>query len=339
MLTNTFSRPGLLAATLLAETLLVFGAMAATAGSVYAQAPAAYPTKTITLIVPTAAGGTTDIAARMLAAPLSAALGQAIVVDNRGGANGVIAAVAVKRADPDGHTLMMQYSGYHVISPNVSKQPPQWEAKDLQAVANVLSAPQVVVVRAGLPVKNMTELVAYAKANPGKLNYASSGNGSLQHVTGAMLEQQAGIQMTHIPYKGTGPTIQDMLGNQVDLTFGTPPPFIPHIQSGKMRALAVTGKTRLSSLPDVPTTAEAGLPKLDAASWFAVFAPAKTPRAVVDKLAEEIAKVMATPAFKQRATDLGASADYMNPQQLGDFSAAELARWAVVVKTSKIEAD
>ena len=339
MLTNTFSRPGLLAATLLAETLLVFGAMASTAGSAYAQAPAAYPTKTITLIVPTAAGGTTDIAARMLAAPLSAALGQAIVVDNRGGANGVIAAVAVKRADPDGHTLMMQYSGYHVISPNVSKQPPQWEAKDLQAVANVLSAPQVVVVRAGLPVKNMTELVAYAKANPGKLNYASSGNGSLQHVTGAMLEQQAGIQMTHIPYKGTGPTIQDMLGNQVDLTFGTPPPFIPHIQSGKMRALAVTGKTRLSSLPDVPTTAEAGLPKLDAASWFAVFAPAKTPRAVVDKLAEEIAKVMATPAFKQRATDLGASADYMNPQQLGDFSAAELARWAVVVKTSKIEAD
>ncbi len=339
MLPNTFSRPGLLAATLLAETLLVFGAMASTAGSVYAQAPAAYPTKTITLIVPTAAGGTTDIAARMLAAPLSAALGQAIVVDNRGGANGVIAAVAVKRADPDGHTLMMQYSGYHVISPNVSKQPPQWEAKDLQAVANVLSAPQVVVVRAGLPVKSMAELVAYAKANPGKLNYASSGNGSLQHVTGAMLEQQAGIQMTHIPYKGTGPTIQDMLGNQVDLTFGTPPPFIPHIQSGKMRALAVTGKTRLSSLPDVPTTAEAGLPKLDAASWFAVFAPAKTPRAVVDKLAEEIAKVMATPAFKQRATDLGASADYMNPQQLGDFSAAELARWAVVVKTSKIEAD
>ena len=331
MLTITFARRCALAVT--------FAAFTAAAGiNAHAQGTG-YPSKAIALIVPTAAGGTTDIAARMLAAPLSAALGQAIVVDNRGGANGVIAAVAVKRADPDGHTLMMQYSGYHVISPNVSKQPPQWEAKDLQAVANVLSAPQVVVVRAGLPVKNMTELVAYAKANPGKLNYASSGNGSLQHVTGAMLEQQAGIQMTHIPYKGTGPTIQDMLGNQVDLTFGTPPPFIPHIQSGKMRALAVTGKTRLSSLPDVPTTAEAGLPKLDAASWFAVFAPAKTPRAVVDKLAEEIAKVMATPAFKQRATDLGASADYMNPQQLGDFSAAELARWAVVVKTSKIEAD
>jgi len=334
MLAMTFGRRSLLAATFTALTIV-----AGTSAHAQATGTGAYPTKPITLIVSSAAGGTTDISARMLAAPLGASLGQSIVVDNRAGANGVIAAVAVKRAEPDGYTLLMQYSGYHVISPSVSKQPPQWEAKDLQPVANVLSAPQVVVVRAGLPVKNMAELVAYAKANPGKLNYGSSGNGSLQHVTGAMLEQQAGIQMTHIPYKGTGPTIQDMLGNQVDLTFGTPPPFIPHIQSGKMRALAVTGKTRLASLPDVPTTAEAGLPKLDATSWFAVFAPAKTSKAIIDRLSGEIAKVMATPAFKQKATDLGAAADYMNPQQLGDFSTAELARWAVVVKSSKIEAD
>ena len=334
MLPNAFARRSLLAA-----TIAVFTAAAAISDHALAQGTPAYPAKPITLIVSSAAGGTTDISARLLAQPLGVALGQSIVVDNRAGANGVIAAVAVKRADPDGYTLLMQYSGYHVISPSVSKSSPQWEAKDLLPVANVLSAPQVVVVRAGLPVKNMAELVAYAKANPGKLNYGSSGNGSLQHVTGAMLEQQAGIQMTHIPYKGTGPTIQDMLGNQVDLTFGTPPPFIPHIQSGKMRALAVTGKARLASLPDVPTTAEAGLPKLDATSWFAVFAPAKTPKAVVDKLSGEIAKIMATPAFKQKATELGATADYMNPQQLGDFSAAELARWAVVVKASKIEAD
>ena len=319
-------------------TLAACGYLAA-AGTAAAQGSPAYPTKLITLIVPTAPGGTTDIAARMLAEPLGKALGQTVVVDNRGGASGGIAAVAVKRAEPDGHTLLMQYSGYHVITPHVSKQAPQWEAKDLQAVANVLSAPQVIVVREGLPVKSMAELVAYAKKNPGKLTYASSGNGSLQHVTGAMLEQQAGIEMTHVPYKGTGPALQDLLGAQVDLTFGTPPPYMQFIQSGKLRALAVTGKTRLASLPAVPTAAEAGLPKLDATSWFGVFAPAKTPQPVIDKLTSEIAKVMATPAFKQKAAEQGALADYMSPQQLSDYSKAELARWSEVVKASKIEAD
>jgi tripartite-type tricarboxylate transporter receptor subunit TctC len=304
-----------------------------------AAAQATYPSKPVTLIVPTSPGGTTDIAARMLAEPLGKALGQTVIVDNRGGASGGIAAVAVKRAEPDGYTLLMQYSGYHVITPNVVKQSAQWEAKDLQAVANVLSAPQVIVVREGLPVKTLAELLAYAKANPGKLSYASSGNGSLQHVTGAMIEQQAGITMTHVPYKGTGPALQDLLGGQVDLTFGTPPPYMPFIQSGKLRALAVTGKARVSSLPNVPTAAEAGLPKLDATSWFGVFAPAKTPKPIIDKLTTEIAKLMATPAFKQKATELGASADYLNPQQLTDYSTSELTRWAQVVKASKIEAD
>ena len=319
---------------------LAVAALAASAPFTGVQAqPGAWPVKPITLIVPAAPGGTTDIAARMLAEPLGKALGQTVIVDNRGGASGGIAAGAVKRADADGHTLLMQYSGYHVITPAVSKHPLGWDNKDFQPVANVLSAPQVVVARAGLPIKTLADLIAYAKANPGKLTYASSGNGSLQHVTGAMLEQQAGIQMTHIPYKGTGPALQDLLGGQVDVTFGTPPPFMQHILAGKLRALAVTGKTRLASLPDVPTAAQAGLPKLDATSWFAVFAPAATPKPVVDKLSAEIAKVIATPAFRQKAAEQGATADYMNPQQLGEFSKAELSRWALVVKASKIEGD
>jgi tripartite-type tricarboxylate transporter receptor subunit TctC len=308
-------------------------------GTVHAQAPAGYPARPVNLLVGAAAGGTTDLAARMLAVPLGASLGQTIVVENRSGASGAIAAVAAKRAEPDGYTLLMQYSGYHIITPLVTKQKQQWEAKDLTPVANVLSAPQIVVVRADLPMKTMADLVAYAKANPGKLNYASSGNGSLQHATGAMLEHQAGIKLTHVPYKGTAPALQDLLGGQVDLTFGTAPPFVPHIQGGKLRVLATTGKERLPSLPDVPTTAEAGLPDLNATSWFGVFAPAKTPKPLIDKLTAEIEKSVSTPAFKQKALEQGAVADYLDPQRMDAMVKEETARWAEVVKATNIEAD
>ena len=303
-----------------------------------ATAQSAYPSKTVTMVVPTAAGGTTDLSARMLAQALGPVLGQTVVVDNKGGGNGNIAASIVKRAEADGYTLLMQYSGYHVISPHITKQK-QWDQGDFQPVANIISAPQIIVVRADLPVKTLPELIAYAKANPGKLNYASSGNGSLQHVTGAMLEQQGAIKMVHVPYKGTGPALQDLLGGQVDLTFGTAPPFMPHIASGKLRVLAVTGKQRLPSLPDVPTTAEAGYPKVDATSWFAVFAPAGVPKAGGGKLTADIRTVVQSPTFQQKAQEQGATADYQTPAQLGDKVRADLANWATVVKTSKIEAE
>ena len=301
-------------------------------------AQGAYPTKPITLVVPTAAGGTTDLSARMLAQALTPVIGQSVVVDNKGGGNGNIAASIVKRAEADGYTLFLQYSGYHVISPHLTKVA-QWNQSDFQPVANVISAPQIIVVRDGLPVKTLPELIAYAKANPGKLNYASSGNGSLQHVTGAMLEQQGGVKMVHVPYKGTGPALQDLLGGQVDLTFGTAPPFMPHIQSGKLRVLAVTGKERLSSLSDVPTTAEAGYPGVNATSWFALFAPAATPKAVIDKLAADTRSVVQSAAFKQKAQEQGATADYLGPQQMADRVKTDLASWADVVKSSKIEAE
>ena len=303
-----------------------------------ATAQSAYPSKTVTMVVPTAAGGTTDLSARMLAQALGPVLGQTVVVDNKGGGNGNIAASIVKRAEADGYTLLMQYSGYHVISPHITKQK-QWDQGDFQPVANVISAPQIIVVRADLPVKTLPELIAYAKANPGKLNYASSGNGSLQHVTGAMLEQQGGIKMVHVPYKGTGPALQDLLGGQVDLTFGTAPPFMPHIASGKLRVLAVTGKQRLPSLSQVPTTAEAGYPKVNATSWYALFAPAATPKPVVDKLAADVRAVVQSAAFQQKAQEQGATAEYLSPQQLGEQVRADLGNWAQVVKASHIEAE
>jgi len=317
---------------------LVAALALASCAPVSAWAQAAYPAKPVTMVVPTAAGGTTDLSARMLAQALGPVLGQSVVVDNKGGGNGNIAAAIVKRAEPDGYTLLMQYSGYHVISPLLTKQK-QWEQGDFQPVANVISAPQIIVVRDGLPVKTLAELITYAKANPGKLNYASSGNGSLQHVTGAMLEQQGGVKMVHVPYKGTGPALQDLLGGQVDLTFGTAPPFMPHIQSGKLRVLAVTGKERLPSLPQVPTTAEAGYPKVDATSWFALFAPANTPKAVMDKLVADVRTVVLNPAFQQKAQEQGAAADYQGPQQLGERVKADLANWTQVVKASRIEAE
>ena len=303
-----------------------------------AWAQGAYPNKTVTFVVPAAAGGTTDISGRMAAQALAPVLGQAVVVDNKGGGNGAIAANIVKRAEADGYTLLMQYSGFHVISPHLAKAP-QWEQKDFQPIANIISAPQIIVVRESLPVKTLAELIAYAKANPGKLNYASSGNGSLQHVTGAMLDQQGGIKMVHVPYKGTGPALQDLLGGQVDLTFGTAPPFMPHIASGKLRVLAVTGKERLPSLPDAPTTAEAGYPGVNATSWFALFAPAAVPRPVIDRLAADLKKVVEDPAFRKKAEEQGAAADYLGPQQLSERARADFANWAGVIKSSKIEAE
>ena len=310
----------------------------ATAAMSGAWAQGAYPNKTVTFVVPAAAGGTTDISGRMAAQALAPVLGQAVVVDNKGGGNGAIAANIVKRAEADGYTLLMQYSGFHVISPHLAKAP-QWEQKDFQPIANIISAPQIIVVRESLPVKTLAELIAYAKANPGKLNYASSGNGSLQHVTGAMLEQQGGIKLVHVPYKGTGPALQDLLGGQVDLTFGTAPPFMPHIASGKLRVLAVTGKERLPSLPDAPTTAEAGYPGVNATSWFALFAPAAVPRPVIDRLAADLKKVVEDPAFRKKAQEQGAEAEYLAPQQLGERVKADYANWAGVIKSSKIEAE
>lgn len=315
------------------RTLAALGMAIAVSGA-YAQDP--YPAQSVTLIVASAAGGTTDMAARMISDPLSKALGKPVIVDNRPGASGVIAASAVKRAKPDGHTLLVQYSGYHVVTPHLIKAPFD-PIKDFAPVANILVAPQVIVVRPDLPIKSLPELVSYARANPGKLSYASSGNGSLQHVTGEQIRQMTRVDITHVPYKGTGPAITDLLGNNVDMTFTTAPPLISHIKSGKLRALAVTGNVALATFPEVPTTsAIKGYEKLDVSSWFAVYAPAGTPKAVIDRLTAEIGKITQTADFKSKAEAQGAYAVYMNPRQLADYTGKELQAWGKFVKEAKI---
>ncbi len=305
------------------------------AGTAYAQDATKYPERAITLIVSASPGGTTDLAARMIAEPLGKALGQTVVVENKPGAAGSIAAQQLIKSKADGYTLLLQYSGFQVITPSITKV--NWDpVKDFKPVANVLSAPQVLVVKKDLPVNSLQELITYAKERPGVLNYASSGNGSLQHVTTELLNQMAGIDTVHVPYSGTGPALTDLLGGSIDFTITTPPPLLPHIQAGSIKPMVNTSNAKLKSLPEVPTAAEAGLPDLLVSSWFAMYAPAGTPDDIVNKLSGEIEKIMATPEYQEKAENLGATAEYMNSEQLGKYTEQELARWKKVIESANI---
>ena len=270
-----------------------------------AQAQGKYPEKAITLVVPSAPGGSTDFVARLVSDQLTQALGQAVIVDNKAGAAGNIGNQAVARAKPDGHTLLVAYSGYQVGNPHLFKKAGWDPIKDFEPVAMMARAPQLVVVRPGLPFKTMQELVAYAKANPGKLNFASSGAGSIQHIAGEMLQQQTGTSLTHVPYKGAGPAVQDLLGGNVDIFITTPASVVAQVKADKLKALGVTGNARLASLPDVPTVAEAGFPQFKLDSWFALYAPAGTPADVVQTLNRAVGKILSSLKSRRRRLNPG----------------------------------
>ena len=297
-----------------------------------------WPSRPISAIVPAAPGGTTDLTARMLAEPLARVLGQSVVVDNRPGASGNIATAQVARARPDGYTLLVQYSGFQVGNPWLSKNTP-WKPEDFQAVSLAIRAPQVVIVPATLPVKTLQEFVDYLKAHPGEANYASSGVGSIQHIAGEMLNTAGGLKMAHVPYKGSGQVYADLIAGQVQTHITSVPSAMPHIQSGKLRALAVTGDQRLPSLPDVPTTAEAGYPGLKLDSWFGVYLPAGTPAPIVGKLAAALKQVVESADFRQKAEEQGGTAVYMDPKTFTAFTADELARWGKIIRDANISTD
>lgn len=304
-----------------------------------ALAQAKFPSRPITLVVPTAPGGSTDFTARLIAEPLSRALGQPVVVDNRAGASGNIGNALVARAKPDGYTLLVSYSGYQVGNPHLFKKSGWDPIKDFAPVAMLTRAPQVVAASMNVPANTLGELIAYAKANPGKVNYASSGNGSIQHIAGELFKQLSGTFITHIPYRGSGPAVTDLLGGQVELHITTPASVVSHIKAGKLKALAVTSAERLPALPQVPTATEAGLKGFNLDSWFALYAPAGTPPEIVQQLNTEIGKILANPDVKKKAEDAGTSVETMTPAQLGEYTKKELEAWGKVIKNAHITAD
>ena len=303
------------------------------------RAQGAYPQRPITLVVPSAPGGTTDFTARLIADGLSRALGQPVIVDNKAGGAGNIGNQFVAKAKPDGHTLLVAYSGYQVGNPHLFPNAGWDPIKDFTPVAMLTRAPQLIVTKANLQVNSLAELVSFAKTNPGKLNYASSGNGSIQHIAGELFKQLTGTFITHIPYRGAGPAVQDLIGGQVDLFITTPASVVQHVKGGKLKAMAVTSATRLAALPQVPTAVEAGLKGFTLDSWFALYGPAGLPAEVVQTLNAEIGKILTMPETKRKSEDAGTMVEQMSPAQLAEYTRKELDYWGKVIKGSKITAE
>jgi tripartite-type tricarboxylate transporter receptor subunit TctC len=304
--------------------------------SVQAQS---YPSKPIRIIVPFPPGGATDILARAVGQDLTRQWGQSVVIDNRGGAGGNLGTEAVAKSAPDGYTLVMGTVGTHAINMSLYSKMPYDTVNDFAPVSLVASVPNVLVVHPSLPVKSVKDLIDLARSKPNGVNFASSGNGTSIHLSGELFKTLAGVQMVHIPYKGSGPAMADLLGGQVPLMFDNLPSAIQHIRAGKLRAIAVTSAVRSPALPDLPTIAEAGLPGYEASSWFGILAPAATPKDIVAKLSSAIQSGLQTPEMRERFSSQGAEPIGGTPEQFAAHIKAEIAKWAKVVKAAGAKLD
>ena len=307
-------------------------ALAMTGGSAMAQA---WPSKPINLIVPFPAGGTTDVLARALAEKLTQSLGQTVIVESKPGAGATLGADYVAKAKPDGYTLLVG-AVHHTIASSVYKKLPYDFQTDLAPITTIAMVPNVLIVNASTPAKNVTELVALLKAKPGTYNYGSNGNGTAQHLIGTQFQNMTGTEITHIPYKGSGPLVTDLIGDQVTMSFDTVTPVLQHINAGKLRPLAVTTGKRSSALPDVPTLDEAGLKGFNIGTWFGVLAPAATPRDILVRLNTEMVKVIQSPEFRKRMDEIGAEPIGNSADQMAQQIKGETEKFAKLVKEAKV---
>ncbi len=321
-------------AKLLVGVALSVGLCLGNASLVHAQD---YPSKPVRFVVPFAPGGTTDVLARLVGEKLSASLGQQFVVDNKPGAGGNVGTAQVAKAEPDGYTLLMGTVGTHAINASIYPSLPYDPVQDFAPVTLVATVPNVLVVNPEVPANSVAELIALAKEKPGELNFASSGNGSSIHLSGELFKAMTGVDIVHVPYKGSGPAVVDLLGGQVQMMFDNLPSSAPQIKAGKLRPLGVTSKERSPTLPDVPTIAEAGVPGYEALSWFGVLVPAGTRDAIVAKLQNEIAKALADPTMRERFAELGAVPVGGTSAEFADLITAETAKWAKVVQDAGIK--
>jgi tripartite-type tricarboxylate transporter receptor subunit TctC len=296
-----------------------------------------FPDRSITMIVPFAAGGSTDVVARIVAQKMSEDLGQQVIVQNVAGAGGNLGAGNVARAAPDGYTILMGTVATHALNPLILKSTPYDAEKDFSPISLLVVVPNVLVVNPELPAKNVEELVALLKADPDKYSYASSGNGTPLHLSGELFKSMAGVDMQHIPYKGAGPALNDVIGNQVPIMFDNLPSSSSHIKAGTLRALAVTTAKRAPSFPDIPTIAESGIPGYETYTWNALFAPANTPADVVARLNISANKALGDPAVAERMKEFSATIVGSTPEELGAHVKAELAKWKPVVDGAHIQ--